>query len=141
MYSVGGIAISQEFNLQALICKTGLTMNQPDYVVIQEGESVEYSREKQMLFEPSATVRIGMGGYSTVYKVVIPAVHFRYKTEHDSPVELNQVRYHLASIRLICRIRDNPLTNFNARRLLYLWPVNGFPTRLISNTNCYFYRP
>lgn len=82
--------------------ETNLTMDQSEYVTIQEGESVECSGRKQMLFEPSATGKIGFGGYSTVYKEVIPAGHFRHKTESNAPIALNQVSYHPASIHLSC---------------------------------------
>ena len=73
-------------------------MGEAEYVVIEEGGTVECSGRKQMLFEPAATVRIGFGGYSTVYKEVIPAGHFRYKTESNTQIVLNQVSYHLAVI-------------------------------------------
>src|SRR4051812_2624325 len=78
-------------NLQKSMRKTSPKMNQSEYVVIQEGESVECSGEKQKLFEPCNTIQIGGGGYSAVYKEVIPAGHFRYKTESNSPNTLNQV--------------------------------------------------
>jgi hypothetical protein len=68
-------------------------MDQTEYVIIQEGESVECSDVKQRLFEPSAAARIGGGGYSSVYKEVIPAGHFRYRMESSSPNTLNQVSY------------------------------------------------
>ncbi|KAF2668039.1 kinase-like protein [Microthyrium microscopicum] len=42
-----------------------------------------------MLFEPSATVKIGFGGYSTVYKEIIPAGQFRYKAVSESATRLN----------------------------------------------------
>jgi hypothetical protein len=76
-------------------------MDQSEYMVIQEGESVVCSGAKQMLFDPPATVRIGFGGYSTVYKEVIPAGYFRYKMESNSLVTLNQVSYHPALIHLL----------------------------------------
>jgi archaellum component FlaF (FlaF/FlaG flagellin family) len=75
-------------------------MAQSEHVIIQEGESVECSSGKHVLFEPSETVTIGFGGYSTVYKVVILAGHFRHKTESNSPNTLNQVSSHRSCIHL-----------------------------------------
>jgi hypothetical protein len=77
---------------------TSPTMDRSESLIIQEGGSVEYHRGKQTPFEPTATVKIGMGGYSIVYKVVIPTGHFRYKTESNTSIKLNEVSYLPASI-------------------------------------------